>query len=561
MIALPAGAGKFVGRAAAALALAVILAMHVAAAVVQVHRLLDHDEGEYLHAGWLMAHGKRIYRDFMEDHPPYLYQLLNLLRPSQPSAAFPLLDVPEWTLRGRTLMVIFGTLAAAAAGTIAWRAGRSPIAGLVTFAVILASHETWTRGILEMRADAPTLFLFWLGAMLVVCDDGVPLRSGMGIALIAASQIWNPKWPLESLVIGIVFLRNGSRAGWRRPRTLAAALLPTVAVIALMLLVTTSATTLGDYVYYNFLLKSANMHAFRTNLWVLRWFQGRDAFFYTTDHFRGAWPVVGIVALAALLLATRRGRALLDSGPATIVLLLAITSFLELRFLYTWPRLWSQYLLMWAFALSVVYGTVAGGIIEAARRYFDASAAVVVLLLFVAIPGLRRSAQPDPGNVPRWDLLSYEQRTLRPGDTIWVGATVHPIAAPDTSYFWYSMDDLMPMTMQYVAGHPQARAFLPAVIDRDLPLCAVAGGRDTTTRFLEIGGWIKQMPVLCDCAQRLVASGRIVPTAAVTVYEVLRVPKPLPPETEQALSRRMKENCRWNASDRKMAAEIGLRLP
>src|SRR5213592_471949 len=111
MIALPAEAGKLDGgtgllRIAAVFALAVILALHVAAVIVQLPRLLDHDEGEYLHASWLMAHGKRIYRDFMEDHPPYLYQLLNLLRPSGTSPQFPLLNVPEWAARGRTLMVI-----------------------------------------------------------------------------------------------------------------------------------------------------------------------------------------------------------------------------------------------------------------------------------------------------------------------------------------------------------------------------------------------------------------------------------------------------------------------
>ncbi|HKO59208.1 MAG TPA: hypothetical protein VJ276_25300, partial [Thermoanaerobaculia bacterium] len=617
---LAATAQRLLRRApwvAAAGALAIVLALHVAAISVQLPRPLDHDEGEYLHASWLLSQGKQLYRDFMEDHPPYLYQLLNVLRPTHTNAAFPLLDVPLWAARGRIVMSIIGTLAASCAALLAWRAARHPIAGLMTFCVLLGSDATWTRGLLEMRADAPALFLFWLGAVLILWDDGGPLRSGIGIALVAASQIWNPKWPLESFVLGIFYLRNVVR----RPLRLAAAFLPGVAMLGILVFLLTRATTLRDYVYFNFLLKSANMEAFRTNLWVWMAFKGRDAFYYTSEHFRGVWPVVGIVALLLLM------RRAAGKRQALAALLLACTAFLELRFLYTWPRLWPQYYLMWAFTLAVVYGAIAGIAMDVARRYFDARpwrwlpaagfAAVLALwlaasdlvsrlgddtpaiaaakfvagivwlpLLVIAAAALARRGDGEaaasilgtllatlslviaatglvytlnpwpPSMMERWAAVSYMQRSLRPGETVWVGASSSPIAAPDSSYFWYSAMDLVPMTIGYIATHPQSRAYLPRIAERDLPPCAIVDGRDTTTRFIDFGNWLKHLPELCRCSEQLLLDGRLVPTRFRGLYEVRRPPVPVPPDVAQKIRAQMQANCTLTHTERQLQAEI-----
>jgi hypothetical protein len=616
MSALAATAQRLLRRApwiAAAGVLAIVLALHVAAVAVQLPRPLDHDEGEYLHASWLLSQGKQLYRDFMEDHPPYLYQLLNVFRPTRTTEAFPLLDVPSWAARGRMATSIIGTLAAAFAALLAWRAARHPIAGLITFCVLLGSDATWSRGILEMRADAPALFLFWLGALLILWDDGGPLRSGIGIALVAASQVWNPKWPLESLVLGVFFLRNVMR----RPLRLAAAFLPTVAVLGVLLFLLTRATTLRDYIYFNFLLKSANMEAFRTNLWVWMYFKGRDAFHYTSEHFRGVWPIVGLLAL--LMLRPRR--------QALAALLLAVTSFIELRFLYTWPRLWPQYYLMWAFTLAVVYGIVAGAAMHVARQYFDAKpwrwlpiagavgligiwfaasdlvsrladdtpaigaariVAVVVLLplivigivaltrrgdgeaaasilgtllaalaLVIAATGLVYTLNPwPPASMERWAAISYMQRQLRPGETVWVSASASPIGVHDSSYFWYSAMDLVPMTLGYIAKHPESRDFLPRLTQRDLPPCRVADGRDTTTRFIDLGNWLKQLPELCGCVEQLAGEGRITPTPFRLLFEVRRPPVPPPPAEAEKLRAQIRASCTWTESERQMAAQL-----
>jgi len=48
-------------------------------------RPLDHDEGEHLRAASWVASGKSIYRDFSENHTPYLYLLLAPLAPHEQS--------------------------------------------------------------------------------------------------------------------------------------------------------------------------------------------------------------------------------------------------------------------------------------------------------------------------------------------------------------------------------------------------------------------------------------------------------------------------------------------
>ena len=59
----------------------------------------------------------------------------------------------------------------------------------------------------------------------------------------------------------------------------------------------------------------------------------------------------------------------------------------------------------------------------------------------------------------RWSAMTYMQQRLKPGDTVWVAATIHPIAAPDASYYWYSIQDLIPMTLDYAARTPSSAAY------------------------------------------------------------------------------------------------------
>src|SRR6185436_10083673 len=70
---MPSGA---VSRSVAAAGAVIILVLHLAAVRVQLYRALHHDEAEHLHAAWMLTQGRQLYRDFNENHSPFLYALL-----------------------------------------------------------------------------------------------------------------------------------------------------------------------------------------------------------------------------------------------------------------------------------------------------------------------------------------------------------------------------------------------------------------------------------------------------------------------------------------------------
>lgn len=585
--------------------IALLLVGSCGAISFQLLRRLDHDEAEYLHAAWLMDEGKRIYRDFMEDHPPFLFQVLSALRPdTQDSDTAP--HTLEWATRGRIFVAVSGTLAALAAALAVWRATRVAGAAALTLASILAGYYTWLRAIAEIRADAPTLGLFMLGLLLLIWDDKPSWRmawlTGTGIALAVAAEIWNPKWPLDGLCLGIFFLYQLGRLIRVRKSYAVAAIVPTLVVSAIAYRFLTSATTLRDYVFFNFTLKSKNLGGLETQRWMTRVFEGHGPMYYAPPHVVGITAVL-LFVVAVVLVGYGWRTAGRDRGlRCGLLLAMAVTSLAEVRFLYPWPHLWPQFFLMFAFAMSMVFGVSAGAIVEAAarirnHRYAPAAAIGVAVLasivsvavLSAAIASLLPSGWPltlllialisslvpavivathvqrkehvdlrlacslslfaialavatpelasrtmypiAHGTSASWDELETLRRRLAPGDTVWVYASRRPIESHDATYFWYSLTDLVPMTIERVAKNPELRAYLPFIQPADLPICQLARGEAPSLRFIEVSAYVDYIPGTCGCANRALSRSDVVPTSTMFVYEVLRPGEAAPPRT------------------------------
>ncbi|HVE71249.1 MAG TPA: hypothetical protein VNI54_07770 [Thermoanaerobaculia bacterium] len=556
-------------RVLLAAVIALLLLMNALAVANQLGRALDHDEAEYLHAAWLMDHGKRIYRDFLEDHPPFLFQLLRQMRTE---------SVFDWAVRARLFSAMCGTWAMIAAGLIVWRITRSAPAAVVTLAALLGAHLTWVRGIADIRADAPTLALFVTGFLLLIWDDtpswSMAWRTGCGISLALAADLWNPKWPLVGLCLGVYFFAQCVRLMRVRAAYLLGAFVPILVTLGLFYAALTRVTTLDDYVFFNFLLKARNMDAFASQAWVVSSFRGLSPFHYAPPRFVG--PVAIGLYLLAFLLAARSWRSLL-------VLVSVIAAALEVRYLYPWPYIWPQFFLLFSFVLAMAYGLLSAAIIRwthgklVAFVAMTATAALVIAMVIVhlategisastaiaqclaialvaapiVIAVIRRdqiaatamggnaaiavglalalphlSERMDVEIVDRytasWPAREELLRKLQPGETVWIGASRHPVAAHDASYFTYSFTDLVPTTLALIATQPDVQRYLPPLTADSLPVCQFARRRSGSLRFLEISAYAEFLPGACACAQVALSRPDLVPTEVAGVYEVLR---------------------------------------
>lgn len=606
-------------RVLLAVAVALLLLMNGLAVGMQIGRPLDHDEAEYLHAAWLMEQGKRIYRDFMEDHPPFLFQLLQGLQPR--SGAQPV-DVFHWAVRGRIFTAVCGTWAMMAAGLIVWRITRSGAASAVTLAALLGAYWTWLRGLADIRADAPTLALFMTGFLLVIWDE-VPSwrmawRIGLGIALAIAAEIWNPKWPLEGLCLGVFYLVQLFRLVRVRWVFAVAAIVPTLVVAVAAYGALVAVTSVDDYLFFNFLLKSQNAAAFRTQSWIAAIFRGQGGLHFAPPRFAGVIPAA--LYLLTLLAAWREWRGV-GAGRAwrsALVLAMTAVSALSVRFLFAWPHVWPQFFLMPSFLMAMTYGLLAAFAIRIAAglrmggrapdvAFVACAAAAAIAIRAAVVPLLANETAPwtaaalivavivaaapvvaavvtvarrQPIDVPSawrsaalsaalvlavpqlagridfgivdnasasWPARQEMMEKLRPGDTVWISAARHPIAAHDASYYWYSFPDLMPMTLDYVARNPEARRYLPALTADDLPICRLARGEERTLRFIEISAYADYMPGTCPCAQAvLLGRPGLVPTRALGVYEIVpagSAPAPAPVPEWDAMIRSRVATC------------------
>ena len=520
------------GVLTACAAIAFVIVRHFIAVYAGLDGALDSDEIEYLHAGWLMHRGLRLYRDFAEDHAPLLFVILKWMVPSAGTSLFPRLDLVAYVARARLFSSACGLLGVTAVAILSYRAIGSFVAPLVTIAAIVASPWVWLRGVVQVRNDPPALFLFWLGALLLLggwkSERTRFALAGFGIGFVAIAAVWNPKWPLESLVLGAVYLVIAWQALRRGPSMIALAVVPPAVLLLTSLACIASTVTLGDYYFFTFRYNKllcdwmAN-NPYLTKLTEMAFHQGR-AYMFCAPAFKGVWPILAVVLTLGLLLvpAVRRVLGGLDAGIHWVLLALAAAATAEIRFVYPYPNVWSQYYVMWSFIAACLYGTTAAALVRLLPREVLRLTATIAIAL-VAIAAVEQS-MPIRAGVTGWPLLSYLQRNLRRGETVWVQADVHPIGVPDAGYYWFATNDLVPFSLQYTAKHPEESP-LPSVTEADMPVCRAERGLQPDLRFVSGGIFLHSLPEARRCLDRLIAAGRAVRTPANGVWDLH--PEPL----------------------------------
>jgi hypothetical protein len=482
-----------------AAAMTVMLVVQTVVVWRALPRVLDHDEGEHLRAAAWIASGKTLYRDFAENHTPFLYMIL---APLAPAPSDGIAATRHYAIVARALSAMAGIAAVLCIAAIASHLAGDALAILPVLAALLASSWTWLRGVADVRSEPYTLLLFWAGALLVVkasCASRRGLLSaGAGIGLIAVADLWNPKWPLESLVmLGVYAVCLWKNGRWRSILASLgiAGLLPLIALFVALRL-----TTLRDLVFFSFTYASA----------VSRWYRGAVAATTTGGFaFSPPWLMPLGAAIAVLIVVWRRRNNLL-------VLLLVLAAVLEVVFLYPYPHLWPQYLVMWACVVALLYGIAIAAVPN--RPAIRAAVAAAIVIGFVAHEwtGMTRS----PGQ-RQWQAMADLQRRLGPGEAAWVRPEVLPAAAPAGSYYWYAFEDQVPFSLSY-ARTPAAKGFLPTLGDEDLPPCRIARGIDTMHVRLMDSRAIRNLPASKRCMENLVQRGSIRRIEGTPIWEVIR---------------------------------------
>ncbi len=507
----------------AATAIAYVIVRHFLAVYAGLDRSLDWDEAEYLHAGWLMQQGLRLYRDFAENHAPFLFVILKWMIPSGGSALFPRLDLITYVARARVFASICGLVGLSAAALLASRAIGSLIAPLVVVAAVVASPWIWFQGLVDIRNDPPALFLFWTGALLLLgWWQSEKLRfvlAGVGMGLVCVAFLWNPKWPLESLVLGIVYLVMVWRAYRKGPRSLVAILLPPAACIATALACIATTATLPEYYFFTFRFNRllGDWVAVSPRLTTLREaaVHHGGAYSLCPPAFRGVWPILAVVLTLALLsIRSLRRQLVIDAKILLVFLALAIAATLEIRFIYPYPNVWTQYFVMWSVVAACLYGMTIAALVrlmpsDGIRLLATVCIAVVaVFSVTEAIP-----IRPEPGGLR---MLSYLQKKLRPGETVWMDR--HPIGVRDATYYWFATKELVPFSVQYTARHP--RTPLPGITERELPSCRAERGLQPDLRFISGPLSFEMLPESRACLERMIAQGRAVKTPAYDIWDL-----------------------------------------
>lgn len=492
-------------RTFALIAAAAILICHFLAIAGLAARPLHYDENEYMHSSWLMAAGKTIYRDFFEDHSPHLGVLLQTVLPHGDLEA---VDVRAWTMRARLLCGFLGTVAAGAIMLFAWRMTRAPAAPVVAAAMLLASPQIWARGLSDIRAEAPTLALFWWGLVLLTWSGETTLaqslRAGLGIGLMFAANVWNPKWPLECVIVGALYLHFLWRVR-RQPRMLITAVASAVFIAMLALLPVVLVTTVRDYVFFSFRFRGETIHDFTSNPFIVQFFRRVPVWASAAPQHR--WYVV--VAAIVIALIAMRIRKPAEPRLAWIAIALSISALLEVRFVYWYPYLWAQYLVMIATTASLVYALLAA---HSRTISYVAMTLATIFALARLVPMAATAIEgAPPSRAAYWQAQRALQLGLQKGETVWISPPRHPVAAFDASYYWYNFRESAPSAIHIQSKYPQ---YLPPIGFRDLPPCTL------NAKYVELGDWMPYLDRVCECAQDAFNAGKLAPTPYLGIFEV-----------------------------------------
>lgn len=519
-------ASGIVARTIAAIAVVLILGLHVAVTGHVISRVLDHDEAEHLRAAEWMASGKTLYRDFAENHTPFLYLILARLAPTD-------LDFDafrQYITNARVLAAAAGTAAALCVAFFASQAAGSEFALLPTLAALLARGWTYDRSVIDVRSEPFTLLLFWGGVLLIVRDEASPrkkaLLAGAGAALIGAAALWNPKWPLETAAIAVwylAYLWSTRRRSWLDAALslLVAASGPAIALAAAL-----RVAPLRALLFFAYRYPLRYYEWFGSSPLVGATFRFPGPFEYCSAWFRPQVVIPAIALLITVLITGWRSMGERRRHLALLLIALVIAGALELRFLYSYPRLWPQYFVMWACSLAAAYGVALSA---APRRYrawtIGAGASVVALFAGFAVVQLS-----EPIDQSHWKLQEAVMRALLPGEAVWLDPLDCPFVAPAGSYYWYAYKDQVPFSIAY-AQTREGRLWLPPLTEADLPPCRMLDAHlhglprgDGYVRYIDERN-LRNLPQSAQCLAALEKAKFAQRQGASPVFEVAR-PRP-----------------------------------
>jgi hypothetical protein len=510
-------------RSAIALALLFLLAVHAGVIVALISRPLQLDESEQLQGSILLARGERIYKDFAEHHSPLFAEVLSTFAPTDSPAA----PIDLYVIRARALAALFGTIAIAAAACIVWKASGHAYSAIIFVALLLSNSWLWTRSFTEVRAEPPSLALWWAGAALVLLPKGDDRRSaalrGLGVGLALQACLWNPKWPVASLVVGIFFLEGLARQ-WRiSRRNVAIAITTAVAVGASGFGLIALVTDLRSYIGNTFGMTAA----------LVQWSRAFQAAHPSQpaipwENCPSQFWLPNVIAASALVAfgVWRKRDSVRNVRLVWFLLAIAAAALIEIRFVYPYPALWIQYYILWCIVGSAIFALVPQVCLALLDRLLPQRAImtnVVVATLTLSALLAATSVIPIRFDVPDPTTLSngYLRARLGPNDTVWMDMTRFPLGARTASYYWFGFHDVVPAALQY-AQTAQGSKFLPPLRAEDLPPCRLERGLEPNLRFIASPKHYDRLPVVEECVRRLQARGLVVPSPFADVYSVVR---------------------------------------
>ena len=471
------------GRLTAGAALALLIALHVGSLAALIARPPFLDEVESLQAGVRVARGECIYADFAEHHPPFLFATLARLGPGDGAQS-----IRKYVIRARIVFAIFGTIAIAAAAAIVWRAAKNIWALVIFIALLLNDPSLWLRAFADVHAEPVALALWWGGLALMLLANSSIAR-GVGLGLVAHASMWNPKWPVASLVVGITFLLSERK----RRGAIIAAIAVAAAGIGLMAM-------FAD-------LRVMWSNVFGLTRAMVQWSDRLQAMHLSvTGPPAGPWawcpevfwPRFVIPATLAVIAALRKRIVLLLGS-------LVAATLIEIRFLYPHPTPWVQYYILYAMAASSMFALVPQAIATLFPRAKAAAIAIPAAIIAI-IPALNLIPTKSAGDT-YWQSFAYLHRNLQPSDRVWIDLARHPIGAHDAHYYWFGFDSLVPVALQYAHNSEQ-----------NLPPCRLERGLEPNLKFL--GSDYRRLPIVAGCFERLRLAGVVAPSPVPGVYVV-----------------------------------------
>jgi hypothetical protein len=454
-------------RRAAGIALAAVFAAQLLVVITTAARDPHVDEIEYLHAGWLMKNGARLYTDFFEHHSPLLFAPLEWLAPRGEGA-----DVKPFAMQARYLFGACGLAALGAFAAILWRI--DPWAAVIGVSALFSTGMLWLRAIADVRAEPLALALFWIGVLCAMRSRGA--AGGIGIGLLVVAGLITPKWPLTSAFVATLWLVRAER----KVRGLVAAILVALAgFIAIRALV-----PFDQWWHFNFDVNRAIAAGLASSAGTL--LRPDEPFLFVPALFR---PLL-MLAVAAVVLVRR------DRMAVAAVAFFVVTA-VEIRFVLPYPYLWAHYFAMWSFAAAALFALVPRAL---ERIRFVRPAAIALLLLVLWTNAFVLWAIGRGGDGIYWRSRKTLVAALKPGERVWLPTTRHPISARDAHYYWFA-----PYEISAALG-PKG----------PWPVCA------GTARLIGGPKMLRGLESELRCFERLRAEGRLRRTPVPEIYEVLR---------------------------------------